>query len=581
MKRAPLPIAAFAMIALSALSILCAAVAQAQSKAKPAAASKASEGETTFIGESVSVNVVNVDVYVTDKKGKRVTGLTRDDFQIFEDGRPMAITNFFSMEGGKVAAAPVAPVVAEPAPDSAAPAPAPEPEPAASLPAPEDQRLVLIVYVDNFNLRPFNRNRVLRELRVFLNTKLQRDDLMMLVSYDRSVHVRQPLTSDPGLINSQLVALEKISAQGTHADSERRDALRGIEDSQSATEALSYARSYAESQFNDLAFSIDALRDIVNGLAGMPGRKALLYVSDGLQMIVGQDVYYAVQEKYKDSTGITSSFDYDTSRRFRELTSTANANRVTFYTLDAAGLRSYSSISAENQTAGQGVFVDQIQIQNVQSSIRLMADETGGKAVINTNTFMPSLERIAEDFRSFYSLGYSPQHSGDGRYHEIKVKLKRKGLEVRHRAGYRDKNPETQMNDGTLAALNFPFQSNPLGVDIAFGTPQRRPDGFFVVPVDVRIPLGKLVMIPRATEHEAAARVFVAAQDDKGGTSEIQQAVVPIRVPNAEVATIGQKYYTYTLSLLMRPGEQKVAVGLRDDVANTTSFVARNVRVGG
>ncbi len=565
--------------ALPFVAVLLVFASSAPAAPTPAEKPRPADVSGGFIGETVSVNVVNVDVYVTDKKGNRVTGLSSGDFQIFEDGRPMAITNFFSMEGGKVASALAAPPPV--APEAPTETPEPVEEASANLPPPEDQRLVLIVYVDNFNLRPFNRNRVLRDLRVFLNTKLQRNDLMMLVSYDRSVHIRQTLTSDPGLINSQLVELEKISAQGTHADSERRDALQRIEDSADASSALSIARGYAESQYNDLAFSIDALRDIVNGLAGMPGRKAVLYVSDGLQMIVGQDVYYAVQEKYRDTSGITQSFDYDTSRRFRELTSTANANRVTFYTLDAAGLRSYSSISAENQGPGQGVFIDQIQIQNLQSSIRLMADETGGKAVINTNNFLPSLERIAEDFRSYYSLGYSPPHSGDGRYHEIKIKLKRKGLEVRHREGYRDKTPETQMNDGTLAALSFPFQSNPLGVDIEFGPPQRRADGFFVVPVEVHIPLGKLVMIPRETEHEAAARVFVAAQDSQGGVSEVQQAVVPIRVPNDQVATIGEKYYTYTLSLLMRPGEQKVAIGLRDDVANTTSFVARSLRVGG
>ncbi|MEP7009300.1 MAG: VWA domain-containing protein [Acidobacteriota bacterium] len=562
---------------------LCAAgsgVAQAKPApppaAKPADKSKPADVAGGFIGETVNVSVVNVDVYVTDSKGNRVKGLNRDDFQIFEDGRPMAITNFFSMDEGK----PVttgAPLLVVPNGET----PAPAPEVSATLPNPEDQRLVLIVYVDNVNLRPFNRNRVLKDLRVFLNTKLRRDDLMMLVSYDRSVHVRQQLTSDPSLINSQLVAMEKISAQGTSADSERRDALQRIEDAQGASEALGYARSYAESQYNDLAFSIDALRDIVNGLAGMPGRKAVIYVSDGLQLIVGQDVYYAVQEKFKDTTGITESFDYDTSRRFRELTSTANANRVTFYTIDAAGLRGYSSISAENQTPGQGVFIDQIQIQNVQSSIRLMADETGGKTIFNTNAFLPGLEKIADDFRTYYSLGYSPQHSGDGRYHEIKVKLKKRGLTARNREGYRDKTAETQMNDGTLAALSFPFQSNPLGVDINFGTPTRRSDGFFVVPVDVRIPLGKLVMIPRETESEASARLFVAAQDSQGGVSEVQQAVVPIRIPNDEVPKIGQKYYTYTLSLLMRPGEQKVAVGLRDDVANTTSFVARSLVVGG
>ncbi|HXU46365.1 MAG TPA: VWA domain-containing protein [Thermoanaerobaculia bacterium] len=547
-------------------------------KADPAKKAKADDSSTSFAGEIVNVNVVNVDVYVTDKKGHRVTDLTKDDFSIFEDGRPVAITNFYSIDGSR----PTAPAPLPLPPPSAAPAaPVPPPEPVAAPGTPEDQRLVLIVYIDNFNLRPFDRNRVLRDLRVFLNTKLKRDDLIMLVSYDRSVHIRQPFTSDPSLVNRQLTDMEKISAQGTHADSDRRDALKRIEDSQSPEEALSAAHSYAESQYNDLSFSIDALRDIVNGLAGMPGRKAVIYVSNGLQMIVGQDVYYAVQNKYKDAGGLTDSFDFDTSTRFRELTSTANANRVTFYTLDAGGLRSYESTSAENQLPGQGVFIDQISIQNLQSSIQFMAEQTGGKAVINTNDFLQPLERIAEDFRSYYSLGYSPQHNGDGRYHEIKVKLNRKGLNIRHRAGYRDKTPDAQMNDGTLAALNFPFQSNPLGLDLDFGAAQRRPDGFFLQPVEVKIPLGKLVMIPREQDHEASVRVFVAALDGQGATSEVQQTPVPIRIPNADFTVAVGKFYTYTLTLLMRPGEQKVAVGLHDDVGNASSFIARTVRVGG
>jgi VWFA-related protein len=552
----------------------------AQSDKDKTAAGQTDEG---FI-DTVNVNVVNVDVYVTDKKGNRINDLTRDDFEIFEDGRPVAITNFYAVKEGRAVSPQPVP---EPAPSQVAGTPVPPPLPGQNLndvETPEDQRLRLVVYIDNFNIRPFNRNRVMRELRAFLNEKLGRQDQMMLVSYDRSLHVRRTFTSDAHLIATALMELEKVSGHAVHHDSDRREVLRNIEDAQSVNEATMYARSYSQSAFNDLSFSIDALKDITDSLAGVPGRKAILYVSDGLQMIAGQDIWYAVQNKYGEkSTGLTEQFQYDASRRFEELAAQANGNRITFYTIDAAGLRTYSSVSAENQTAGQpgqGVFIDSIQISNLQTPLQMLAEKTGGMAVINSNIVTPQLEKIASDFNSFYSLGYTPTHYGDGRYHKIEVKVKRKGLQARHREGYRDKNTEARMSDGTLAALRFPFENNPLGVRLEMGAATRRSDGYFLQPVLVKIPIGKLVLVPRDATHEARVRLFIAAVDGEGNTSEVQQVSLPISIPAAELATATGKDYVYSVSLLMRSGEQKVAVGVRDDVAAEDSFVSRALRVG-
>ena len=503
------------------------AVAQKEKSAPPQAAP--TQAMDQDLGEIVNVNVVNVDVFVTDRSGKRIQGLTKDDFEIFENGKKVGITNFYAVDGGKARM-----IGDEPVPAASVPAqPGPPGPPAGLVPQlPEDQRLRLVVYIDNFNLHPFNRNRVMKELRAFLGQKLNRDDQVMLVSYDRELHVRRTFTSDPGLINDALVELEKVSGHAVHHDSERRDVLRNIEDARSAAEALGHARSYAQSTFNDLSFSIDALKEMVGSLAGMPGRKAILYVSDGLQMIAGQDVYYAVQSKYgEQTTGLTESMQFDTSRRFTELTATANANRVTFYTIDAAGLRVYSSISAENQTAGQGVYVDSIQISNLQAPLQMLAEKTGGVAIINANQVGPHLEKLAQDFGTYYSLGYSPTHYGDGRYYKIEVKVKQKGYQVRHREGYRDKSPDSRMTDGTLAALNFPFEENPFGVELEFGKGTQKDGDHFLVPVLVKIPLGKLVLVPREQTHEARVRLYIAAMDEKGATwrlSEYKGKVVVI-----------------------------------------------------
>jgi VWFA-related protein len=566
------------------LALGLASLANAQAK-KPAAGKAEDPGAFVDI---VNVGVVNVDVYVTDKKGNPVTGLTKDDFQLFENGSKVEISNFYAVSSGKAVAQPSDLAQAAPAaPPVPGAAPAPPPADLDTARTSEEQRLRLIVYIDNYNLRPFNRNRVMRELRAFIGTRLGKDDQLMLVTYDRELHIRRTFTSDPSLIAAAMLELEKISAQGVHADSDRRDALRQIEDSTSVGEAESIAHTYAQSTYNDLSFSIDSIKKMVDFLAGMPGRKAVLYVSDGLQMIAGQDIFYAVQNKYSEqSSSMTSTLEFNVARRLEELTAQANANRITFYTIDAAGLRSYDSNSAENQGAasapGLSQLVDSVRISNLQSTLQTLAEKTGGVAILNTNVIMPRLERVARDFNTYYSLGYTPPHFGDGRYYKIDVKVKnRKDLQVRHREGYRDKSTEARMSDGTLAALNFPFEENPLGVTLEFGQPRRREDGFYLVPVLVRIPIGKLVLVPHEQTEDARVRLFIAALDSAGGSSDIQQAPVPISIPKADVAAAQNKKFVYSVTLLMRAGEQRVSIGVRDDIGALASFISRSLTVGG
>ena len=194
----------------------------------------------------------------------------------------------------------------------------------------------------------------------------------------------------------------------------------------------------------------------------------------------------------------------------------------------------------------------------------------------------PRLEQVARDFNTYYSLGYTPPHFGDGRYYKIDVKVKnRKDLQVRHREGYRDKSTEARMNDGTLAALNFPFEENPLGVSLEFGQPRQREDGFYLVPVLVRIPIGKLVLIPHEQTEDARVRLFIAALDSAGGSSDVQQAAVPISIPKADVAAAQNKKFVYSVTLLMRAGEQRVSIGVRDDIGAQASFMSRSLKVGG
>ncbi|MGB5512895.1 MAG: VWA domain-containing protein, partial [Thermoanaerobaculia bacterium] len=209
---------------LSLLLLLMLGIAWPGLAQEPVQAPEGAEDEGTYV-ETVDVTVVNLDVYVTDKKGEPITGLARDDFEIFENGRPVAISNFFAVEDRQPVEAQPPAAVAEPE----APAIPGMPE-EQQFALPDDQRLSLVIYVDNFNIRPFNRNRVFRRLRDFLIEKISTHDQVMLVTYDRSLHMRHDFTSDPTLIASQLFELEELAAFGVHWDSERRDVLRDIND---------------------------------------------------------------------------------------------------------------------------------------------------------------------------------------------------------------------------------------------------------------------------------------------------------------------------------------------------------------
>ena len=436
--------------------------------AEPAEAAVPSAEELGVFVDTLEVSVVNVEVYVTDKKGNRITGLSRGDFTILEDGKPMEITNFYAVEGRH-------PVTPSPAP-AAAPAPtAPgEPEAPADL-LPEDQRLYLVVYVDNFNLDALDRNRVFRDLRLFLADQVSVGDQVMLVSYDRSLHVRRTFTRDPQVVASSLTELEKMTGFARQRETDRREALSRIEDARSGTEALTWARGWAQEVENDLRFTTDAIKEMVSSLAGLPGRKAILYVSDGIPMVPGEDLFHAVQEKFNTTSAITESFSFNATRTFTELSAQANANRISFYTLDAAGLRVSSDFSAENRNVPVSG-VDSVHTNNLQAPLRYVASATGGLAILNTNRATSMLERVAEDFNTYYSLGYRAPQAGRGRYHKIDVKVKRKGVEVRHREGYRDKTPEARMSDSTMSLLYFPFERNALGVDLDFGAATPRED---------------------------------------------------------------------------------------------------------
>ncbi|HKI86970.1 MAG TPA: VWA domain-containing protein, partial [Thermoanaerobaculia bacterium] len=517
------------------------------------------EAPETF-GGTVNVQVVNVDVHVTDRHGKIVTGLKKSDFELFEDGRPVKITNFYAENGRAERPARQLRVEAPPA-SGQAKNPAPETAEGETANLPDRQRLWVVFFIDNLSLRPPDRTRVLRQLHEFVDQAIGPGDHAMVVAFDRSMKVLQPFTSDRYSVLQAFDKAERLSAEGVHAEENRNEVLKALHDAKDPADAIGRVDSYSGSLFNDVDTTIRALTDFIHSLSGLEGRKALVYVSDGLPQRAGLDAYYALRDKFRQATSLQGPSRYDSTHSLDELAAAANTARVVFYTLDAGGLRVRTDATAEQFLPTAGDTVDSDYISNRQSSLQLLARQTGGQAVINTNDVRAPMRKVKSDLSTFYSLGFTPVHEGDGRYHRITVKVKKRGLRLRYRQGYRDQPEATRMIDATLAALKFGETTNPLKAGLSVGEVKPDGQGDYVASIILRVPLDQITAIPlRDGSRQVQLRLFVVLRSPDG-TTPVHQVPVKLRITAEEWKAVQSRSITYPLKLTVSPGGQLLTVG--------------------
>lgn len=533
----------------------------------------------------VEVRVVNVDIYVTDREGNPVTGLSREDFELQIDGRPVALSNFYAIEDGEEVPAKMAPAaVAGTAPSSRRDAPAP------SSDEPEPQPTWLVLYVDNANIKALHRTRVLRDVRRFLYEDGGEFDHILLASYEGSLHVRQPFTGDPEKVVRALDEIATIQPFGDAEEDELFDVIRALEDRDAQRERVAYrVEAYAQQRENELRRGLEPFRELLDSLAGLPGRKVMLYVSDGLPMNPGEELFNALQLRYRDLGSLQGVARYSVAREFDRLSVAANSAGITLYTLDATGLN--APLAGDVEAVGSGVdnlraTVGSVRTANLQAPLRKLAGETGGLAFLNSNRFGEELERLAHDARSYYSLGFRPPHADDGRFHRIRVEVRRRGVTVRHRYGYRNEPIETRLEQTVEAGLRWGVAENPFGVAIraagaAAGGEGGSHEPTVVVPIEISVPLDALVLLQRDGDRVGRLQLALAVRDRDGGSSPVQRLDLPIAIPATAYAPGRGQRYVHELELRMRPGLQRIAVTVWDVLGQEGSTAATQVAVDG
>jgi len=545
---------------------------------------EATEDRVEHIGglafkDETELVVVNIDVVVRDKRGDPILDLTADDFRVFQDGVEKPVSNF-ALYTKPMPASPAAFFEAEqsPAPETGGAGPKP---------------LYVVLYIDNENLRPFDRNRVLSQTRDFVRDLLQGPAQVMVVSYQRTFEILQPFTSEADEVLAALRRVRRVSAARLDRDDERERIVRDMMNSSQRAQAGSVAkgqdqlrvysqiRLFADEVVHDTTVAVNAVRSVITMLSGLPGRTCVIYLSNGLPLVPGRDLFHQYSSAYRDSVALGVSGRYSQRSLYESLVSSANAQGVKLYTIDAGGLQTASGVSAENLVA-EDIGASVMRLNNHQQPLETLAEGTGGQAILNSNDVQGDLQHLADDLFTYYSVGYSINSSGADKVHRIEVELPgRSDLEVRHRRTFVEKSLETRVQDAVLTGLMFERDDNPMAVELELGRPAPAPEGRSLVPVEVSFPVESVAMLPELEEYVGRVVLFVAVRDRDGKQSDLQRREHEVRMPVADYQTRRHETYAIDLQLLMESGAYRVSVGLMDQVTRQASYLTAEYRVGG
>ena len=461
----------------------------------------------TFRGQ---VDIVSVDVFVTDRAGDPVPNLRLEDFELFEDGRPQVITSFAEVN---IPITPPAPFV----PDA--------PRSDVATNEGSDGRIYVIALDE---ILPDLALRARRYLRTFIEQHFEPNDIGVVVNLGRARSKEaQDFTSDRGLL---LAAIDKLKGW-------------------SPDDPLMTPRPLSLRQRDQAG----ALKLLIRSLARLPaGRKAMIYVGQDMG-----DVYRVIDHK----GGVLPLELEDLRTAMTE----AMRGGVAIYAIHACGLSPGGTLveSATHQAAPCGVTLDQI------DAYRRLASATGGFAVVNSNGFDQALTRVVRENSSYYLLGFSSTNDKrDGRYRRLEVRAKRSGLTVRTRDGYIAPSRSTRSDASTRStainageAITSPIKNTGLPMKVfaaAFkGSKGNRADVLITAEVDG----ATLGLMTNAASASGQLELAAAAVSASGKVTYGPQRVFNLTLDSETYKRAAEHGIRVVSTLTLPPDRYQLRVG--------------------
>jgi VWFA-related protein len=496
----------------------------------------------------LSTELVQIDVLVTDKSKKPVSGLTREDFELYDNNKPQHITNFAYEE-----------TKARHIEDAAAEnRRLPRAITAAEL------RRVFAFVVDTLHIKYENIGRTRKMLSDFVDNKMQPGDLVLILPTGGGSGVLQQFTSDQRLLHRAIDRLRPFFFSNDTTPY-RSMARLGLSPGSSPGARnggfgrLPSAQTGADPdpfELADVHTTLNAMKETIKSMNKLPGRKLALLVSEGIRASATQ-----------------------TTQDLNETTALAARANVVFYTIDPRGLDpiilnatdeldSDANFSTAVSDAVEGKRSD---FHESQDSLRDIALDTGGKFFGNNNDVTRGLDEMLEENSAYYMLGFYPASGKwDGKFHKVKVVVREHpNLTVSFRKGYLAKSapPEKAGRDPKVVELieaissplvrrDIDLRLTPLYID----NEKRDP----VVTLLLHIDASKLTFVQSEGRHQDRLEEIAFVLDAKGNTIDRFSNELELNLMPQSYESALKRGFVATRTMNVKPGTYQIRMFVRE-----------------
>lgn len=494
----------------------------------------------------LGVTLVQVDAIVTDREGRPVTDLSRDDFELFQDDRPQTITNFSFVspkalpDSGIEVSGSTVPI---------------------RLP-PERVRRTIAIVIDDM---ASNDSAIAARdaVRAFVDERLEPGDQIAIVQARAGAGALQQFTTNREELHAAIERIRYVPRSRPEMDCEDGTSSAGDRDASTLADAIRtdvFVRG-----------TLGVLNFVVRGLRSLPGRKSVVLLSDGMPCAV---------EDF-DSNGATTA---RVRRAVQTLIDFANRSAVAIYTIDVRGVLPLEFTAEEPSSRFRRLMDVGDQLSRRRSTLfrsrdvlSQLADQTGGLFIYNTNNITAGLRRAVDDQRGYYLLGYVPEDAtfaspgGRTEFHRIAVRAKRPGLTVRARSGffgYPDEQGEIETRSASqrmVDAVISPFAASGVRMQVTplfTIDPRRGPSVLCLVHVNAR---DLTFVADRDGTRVARVELLVVAFGDNGGMVNRQTSTQELRLREADYQRALQVGLDQTIAFpLSRAGAYSMRAAVRD-----------------